>query len=154
MNKILEWIKTHPTDNFTVHPDGRIEKGCGLTNPELICATPLEGYSIFLERHRFFNKMPFNKATSEFLKTLGPVLFRRIQPKSQQHAQSHSVSLSSAAMSSAAIKIPKRTKRTTSDSKLFQEEDRKEDELRQTYPRCFCGEAWSVVSQRICHICN
>lgn len=133
MNKILEWIETQPTENFTVHPDGRIEKGCGLTNPELICATPLEGYSIFLERHRFFNKMPFNKATSEFLRTLGPVLFRRIQPKSQQHAQSHSVSLSSAA-----IKIPKRT---TSDSKLFQEEDRKEDELRQTYPRCFCGEA-------------
>ena len=130
MNLIQEWIAKRDCDSVTIYPNGDIRNGCTLTNPELVADTPIEGHSTYVERHRFFARMPLNVATSQFLHVLGPVTFRKMStattPSSTTAPSIYSDKMHNRMSTSPPIPIPNKIPVT---SKLFEREDRLEYDL-------------------------
>ena len=128
MNLTEEWIAKRDCDSVTIYPNGDIRKGCTLTNPELLADTPIEGHSTYVERHRFFSKMPLNVATSQFLHVLGPVTFRKMSTPSTTAPSIYSHNMHNTNRMSTSPPIPIPTKIPIT-SKLFERDDRHEYEL-------------------------
>ena len=130
MNLIQEWIAKRDCDSVTIYPNGDIRNGCTLTNPELLADTPIQGHSTYVERHRFFLRMPLNVATSQFLHVLGPVTFRKMSTTTPSTTApsiySHKMHNTNRMSTSPPIPIPTKMPIT---SKLFEREDRHEYDL-------------------------
>lgn len=130
MDLIQEWITKRDCDSITIYPNGDIRKGCTLTNPELLADTPIEGHSTYVERHRFFLKMPVNVATSQFLHVLGPVTFRKMTVAHSFTAKPSIYKMHRTTThrmpTSSPIPIPTKIPFT---SKLFEQDDRHEYDM-------------------------
>jgi hypothetical protein len=125
MNLIQEWISKRDCDSVTIYPNGDIRNGCTLTNPELVADTPIEGHSTYVERHRFFSRMPLNVATSQFLHVLGPVTFRKMSTVTAPSTTAPSIYSHKMYPMSTSPPIPIPTKIPVT-SKLFERDDRHE----------------------------
>lgn len=127
MDPNRKWI-THRDryyDTVTIYPNGDIQKGCALKNPELLPVIPIEGHRIYAERDRFFSRMSVNVATSCFLNILGPVAFRKVSTTPSTTTPEPVFSHKTHNTTSTSTPIPIPTK-MSSTSKLFEKEDNHE----------------------------